>query len=141
MQPKRKTQRKRDYDYSQLDYYSVPNHLHGIIIIRPVGTAPRGRPFPTIGQCPASKNGQHPTIGHFPAIENGQARGPVPMGLLSLPNVIKIFKTLTTKRHIDDIHNHGWRLFPGKLWQRSNNPIEWESDANHIIVKQIQNED
>ena len=108
MQPNRKSQRKKDYDYSQPGYYSVtictqhrsylfgtiqdgemlvndagqmiqdtwheiptyypgieldamqimPNHLHGIIIIRSVGTAPRGRPHPDRenGQNSATKN-------------------------------------------------------------------------------------
>jgi putative transposase len=200
MQPNRKSQRKKDYDYSQPGYYSVtictqlrsclfgaiqngemlvndagqmvqdtwyeipthypgieldvmqimPNHLHGIIIIRDVGTAPRGRPNPAI------KNGQYPVIGHCPAIENGQVRGPVPTGILSLSDVIKRFKSLTTKRYIDCVHKNGWRLFPGKLWQRSfhdriirnetelnnirtyicNNPSQWETDVNYIVVNQ-----
>jgi hypothetical protein len=55
-----------------------------IIILRTVGTAPRGRPYPTIGQCPA--------------IENGQAQGPVPTGLLSLSNTVERFELLTTRR-------------------------------------------
>jgi putative transposase len=200
MQPNRKSQRKKDYAYSQPGYYYVttctqlrfclfgaiqngemlandagrmirdawheiptyypgieldvmqimPNHLHGIIIIRPVGTAPRGRPFLTIRQCPAIENGQ------CPAIENGQARGPVPTVTLSLSDVIHRFKSLTTKRYIDGAKTNGWRLFPGKLWQRSfhdrivrnetelnhirtyirNNPSQWESDENYVIVHQ-----
>jgi len=38
----------------------MPNHLHGIIVVCEVGTAPRGRPLP--------------------GIENGLAQGPVPTG-------------------------------------------------------------
>jgi hypothetical protein len=54
----------------------MPNHMHGIIVISEVGTAPRGRPYP--------------------GIENGQARGLVPTGRLSLSDVIERFKSLTT---------------------------------------------
>ena len=95
MHPKRKSQRKHGYDYSQPGYYAatvcarnrpclfgaidngemllndagrmidktwhampdhypgieldvmqiMPNHLHGIMVVREVGAAPRGRPF------------------------------------------------------------------------------------------------
>ena len=193
MQPDRKSQRKKDYDYSQPGYYSVtictqlrsclfgaiqngemlandagqmvwdtwyeiptyysgigldvmqimPNHLHGIIIIRAVGTSPRGRPWSCIEK------------GQYPGTENGQARGPVPTGLLSLSDVIERFKSLTTKRYIDGVNNNSWRLFEGKLWQRSfhdriirnemelnnirkyicNNPNEWDTDDNNIDLK------
>ena len=69
------------YPGIELDVMQImPNHLHGIIIIC-VGegpcalpTAPCGRPYPAIGQCPAKRN--------------GQAQGPVPTGILSLSDVI-----------------------------------------------------
>ncbi len=113
----------------------MPNHLHGIIIISEVGTAPRGRPYP--------------------GIENGQARGPVPTGFLSLPDVIERCKSLTTTRYIEGVKNAGWLSFPGKLWQRSyhdriirnateltkfrtyicNDPSEWDTDENNIEMK------
>jgi REP element-mobilizing transposase RayT len=47
------------YPGIELDVMQImPNHLHGIIIIRAVGTAPCGRPFPATenGQCPATEN-------------------------------------------------------------------------------------
>jgi len=65
------------YPGIELDVMQImPNHLHGIIIIRAVGTAPRGRPYPGI------ENGPYPGIGNgrYPGIGNGQARGPVPTG-------------------------------------------------------------
>ena len=127
MQPKRKSQRKQDYDYSQPGYYAVtvctqnrsclfgmiidgamqlndagrmidkiwhempehypgieldvmqimPNHLHGIIVVREVGTAPRGRPFSVPG--------------------NGRAQGPSPT---TLSDVIKQFKTLRISQYV-----------------------------------------
>ena len=143
MQPKRKSQRKRDYDCSQPGYYAVtvctqnrsclfgvidsddmllndagrmidtiwhempehypgieldvmqvmPNHLHGIISISEVGTAPRGRPLP--------------------GIENGQARGPVPTGCISLSDVMERFKSLSTTRYIAGVKTAGWLSFSG----------------------------
>ena len=125
------------YSGIELDVMQImPNHLHGIIVVRDVGTAPRGRPNP--------------------GIENGQARGPVPTGYLSLSDVIERFKSLTTKRYISGVHSHGWKSFSGKLWQRSfhdriirnetelnkirtyihNNPSAWASDENNIEKKE-----
>jgi len=182
MQPKRKSQRKQDYAYSQPGYYAatvctqnrsclfgmivagemllndagqmihetwyeikdhypgieldvmqiMPNHLHGIIVVREVGTSPRGRPLP--------------------GIENGQARGPVPTGCLSLSNVIERFKSLTTKRYIEGVNNHERHSFSDTLWQRRyhdrvirnetelnttrtyicHNPIDWDTDEDNI---------
>ena len=77
----------------------MPNHLHGIIVVCEVGTAPRGRPLP--------------------GIENGQARGPVPTGCLSLSDVMERFKSLSTTRYIAGVKTAGWLSFSGKLWQRS----------------------
>jgi len=181
----RKSQRKKNYDYSQPGYYAVtlctqnrlcqfgdikegdmllndagrmvtntwhqipqhyagieldifqimPNHIHGIIVINPVGVGPCAHPHPRI--------------------ENGQAQGPVPTGSLSVSNVIERFKSLTTARYIEGVKNTGWPTFPGKLWQRSyhdriirdeaelnkirnyicNNPDQWDSDENNIQSK------
>ncbi|NQV34221.1 MAG: transposase [Phycisphaeraceae bacterium] len=74
---------------------------------------------------------------------SGRAQGPSPT---TLSEVIKQFKTLTTRRYIEGVRPYGWHSFSGKLWQRSyhdhiirkgtelnkirtyicNNPIEWE---------------
>ena len=124
------------YPGIELDVMQImPNHLHGIIIVREVGTAPRG--------CPN------------PGTEYGQARGPVPTVVaLSLSDVIERFKSLTTKRYINGVHGHGWCSFSGKLWQRSyhdriirnetelnkigtyicNNPSDWDADENNIEI-------
>ena len=131
------------YPGIELDVMQImSNHFHGIIIICAVGTAPRGRPMAPHGRL-------------YPAIENGQARGPVPTAVLSLSDAIDRFKSLTTKRYIDGVNNNGWRLFPGKLWQRSfhdriirnemelnhirqyicNNPNEWDTDDNNTDLK------
>jgi len=38
---------------------------------------------------------------------------------LSLGDVVQRFKTLPTKRYVDGVKQHGWRVFPGRLWQRN----------------------
>ena len=70
---------------------------------------------------------------------------------LSLPDVVHRFKTMTTKRYIDGVKQHGWPRFNGKLWQRNyhehivrddneshrireyiaDNPKKWELDNNN----------
>ena len=183
MQRKRKPQRKHGYDYSQPGYYAVtvctqnrsclfgvidnrdmllndagrmidetwqeipehfphgeldvmqimPNHLHGIIVVREVGA----------DLCVRPNHG----------IENGQTQRSVPT---TLSDVIKRFKTLTTRRYINGVRRHGWCSFSGKLWQRryydriirnetelnktrtyiSNNPNEWDTDENYIEIQE-----
>ncbi len=108
---------------------------NGIIVVREVGTAPRGRPHP--------------------GTEDGQARGPVPTGCISLPNVMERFKSIATKRYIAGVRVHAWHSFSGQLWQRSyhdriirneteldkirtyicNNPVKWDTDENNIEIQ------
>ncbi len=67
---------------------------------------------------------------------------------MALPDVVHRLKTLTTKRYADGVKHHGWKPFPGRLWQRnywehvvrnerelhrireyiSTNPAKWELD-------------
>ena len=125
MQPNRKTQRKRDYDYSQPGYYSVT-----------ICTQLRFCLFGTIqnGEMLANNAGQmvqdtwHEIPTYYPGIEldamqimPNHLHGIIIIraGLLSLSDVIERFKSLTTKRYIDGVNNNDWHLFPGKLWQRS----------------------
>jgi putative transposase len=69
-------------------------------------------------------------------------------GVVSLPQVMQWFKTMTTTAYIRGVKNHNWEPFLGKLWQRSyhdhiirdekdlnnhrfyieNNPARWEED-------------
>jgi len=79
----------------------MPNHIHAIIVLSPdsVGAGPRA--------CPD---------------QNGQPRGVAPTEgrrALSLGDVVQRFKSLTTKRYADGVRQHGWRAFPGRLWQRN----------------------
>ena len=68
--------------------------------------------------------------------------------VLSLPDVVHRFKSLTTTRYRYGVNNDNWPPFPGKLWQRNyyeriirnenelhqirqyihDNPAQWESD-------------
>ena len=107
----------------------MPNHIHGIIVL--VGAAPCGRP------------------------PLGQARGPAPtitIGI-SLPDVVRQFKTMATKRYMDGVKQQGWSRFPDHLWQRNyyehiirneeslhdirqyiaDNPAQWESDRENPL--------
>jgi len=53
---------------------------------------------------------------------------------LSLPDVVKRWKTLTTKRYSDAVKQHRWPPFPGKLWQRNyyEHIIRNEEELNHV---------
>lgn len=109
--------------YSGIDideFIIMPNHIHGIIVI--VGVGPRA----------------------YPDLEQPQGVAPT----LSLSDIMHRFKTLSTKRYIDGVHQYSWPLFAGKLWQRNywerivrnelelnnmreyiyNNPAQWETD-------------
>ncbi|MFC1651354.1 transposase [Candidatus Latescibacterota bacterium] len=129
------------YSNFSIDTFQImPNHLHGILTI--VGADPRVCPNPHVcpndipRACPDDKQNR----------QLGQPQGIAPT--LSLGDVIKRFKTLTTKLYIDCIKQNKWRPFNGKLWQRNywehiirnekdltqireyiiNNPVQWELD-------------
>ena len=122
------------FPHVELDVMQImPNHLHGIIVVREVGADLCVRPNP--------------------GVENGQTQRSVPT---TLSDVIKRFKTLTTRRYINGVRGHGWYSFCGKLWQRSyydriirnetelnktriyisNNPNEWDTDENYIEIQE-----
>jgi len=52
------------------------------------------------------------------SIQEVQTQGSAPTRL-SLADVVQRFKSLTTKRYIDGVKSHNWRLCPGRLWQRN----------------------
>lgn len=55
--------------------------------------------------------------------DGGQARGPAPAMVLpralSIGDVVRRFKTMTTKRYADGVTQGGWPTFLGRLWQRN----------------------
>jgi REP element-mobilizing transposase RayT len=111
----------------------MPNHFHGIVTL--VGVGPCAYPEFSIGPCA------------YP--ESGQPQGVAPTR--SLPDVVRRFKSLTTKRYSDGVKQSGWVPFPGKLWQRNyyehiirnersldrireyilNNPLRWFFDPEN----------
>lgn len=106
----------------------MPNHVHGIIALTPVGAGPCA--------CPNS----------------GQPRGVAPT--LSLPDVVHRFKSLTTARYRVGVIRQGWSPFRGRLWQRNyyehvirneddlslirdyvvHNPLRWAEDLENPAV-------
>ena len=89
--------------------------------------------------CPAIKQKHH----------LGQSQGIAPT--MSLGDVIRRFKTMTTRRYIDNVIKYRWRPFNRKLWQRNywervirdenelikireyivNNPLQWALDSEN----------
>ena len=53
---------------------------------------------------------------------------------VSLPDIVRRFKTLTTKRYANGVKQNGWTPFHGKLWQRNYYEyiIRNEKDLNGI---------
>jgi len=100
----------------------MPNHIHGIITLAPVGTA---GPL----ACPSLDR---------PLPETEQLQGGVPTGsacpALSLGNVVARFRTLTTKRYSDGVKHYRWPACAGRLWQRHcyERVIPDEQSLNHI---------
>ena len=135
-----------NYPGIETDVFIVmPNHVHGILIIQPPDT---GSPPPPVGATPRAC----PPLLRPPREQPppaGQPQGVAPTAtVMSLPDVVHRYKTLTTKRYTDAVKHGGWKPFPGRLWQRNywdhivrnerelhyirayiiNNPAKWESD-------------
>jgi putative transposase len=96
----------------------MPNHVHGIIVLAPVGAGPCA--------CP-----------DWDRSREGQPRGVAPtsgLRAMSLGDVVARFKTLTTTRYADGVRHSGWLPFPGRLWQRNyyEHIIRNERALNHI---------
>ncbi|MDO8136598.1 MAG: transposase [Candidatus Brocadiales bacterium] len=92
------------------EFAIMPNHLHGIIILT-VGAGPRA--------CPEEK---------------GQPQGVAPTTILSLPDVMHRFKSLTTRRYIEGVKQNNWEPFKKHFWQRNyyEHVIRNEEDLNQI---------
>jgi len=106
----------------------MPNHIHGIVELAPVGARPRACPDDRRA-CPDDRRVCRVDKGQ-PHDDDGQPQGVAPTerpGIarvdgrkrMSLPDVVHRFKSLTTARYRHAVHQHGWRPFPGRLWQRN----------------------
>jgi putative transposase len=94
------------YPGTTLDEFVImPNHVHGIVGLH-VGAGPRA--------CPSG------ALGAIAKHENGRTQGSVPTkNRISLPNVIRPFKTLTTKKYSEGVLRGDWPEFQKRLWQRN----------------------
>jgi putative transposase len=128
----------------------MPNHIHGIIMIRDetVGADPRVRPdsSPTVAADPRVRPHSSPTVGVDPRVR------PVPHA--PLPSIVQWFKTMTTNAYIRGVQVQGWTPFAVRLWQRNyyehivrdevelerirdyivNNPVHWRDDPDNPQV-------
>lgn len=144
----------------ELDYFQImPNHLHGIIIINPVGD---GSPVPNklpnenettqleIDGSSVPRGSQTARDGK-PIIENSNSRvnlgdgKPIPYKKISLSNIVGYFKYQATKE-INIMNNtSGRKLFKRSFYDRiirnekelynirkyiSDNPLKWEFEKN-----------
>jgi len=118
------------YQRVQTDLFVVmPNHIHGVIRLSPVGAGPRACPSFTNGQSTIGQRGMQQSetgqprgvapTDHRGVGTDGCDQGPTGRRALSLPDVVGRFKTLTTKRYIGGVRQCGWPAFAGRLWQRN----------------------
>ena len=77
----------------------MPNHIHGIILIKSLGPKPCVRPD-------KNKNKEQVV---------GQTHGVAP----TLGRMMQWFKTMTTNAYIRGVKNDLWPMFDNKLWQRN----------------------
>ena len=81
----------------------------------------------------------------------GRPRGVAPTKVLSLPDVVQRFKSLTTAKYREGVRQSDWRPFAGQLWQRNyyehvirdeeeldrvrqyitENPLRWDQDPEN----------
>jgi REP element-mobilizing transposase RayT len=126
------------------EFVVMPNHMHGILGLH-VGAGPRACPFVSTVEL-----GQE---------DLGRTRGSAPSGkYLSLSDVIRQFKTLTTKKYSENMIRANWPEFYKRLWQRNfyehiirsemeleqirqyiiSNPTNWPNDEeNPFREKQV----
>jgi REP element-mobilizing transposase RayT len=90
------------------EFVIMPNHVHGILGIY-VGAGPCA--------CPSGSSDRKDMVVQK---DMGRTRGAAPTkNHLSLPDVIRQFKTLTCKKYSDSVVNSNWREFQKRLWQRN----------------------
>lgn len=119
----------------------MPNHLHGILVIRDsVGATFMVAPKTGIEE----RAGMNPA----PTTPTDDPTRPV------LGDVVGAFKSLTTRAYIDGVRQLSWKRFQRRLWQRNyyehvirdesdwkrmhlyveSNPVNWGSDEENSAV-------
>ena len=139
----------RKFPTVQTDAFVVmPNHIHGIIIIHPVGADLRVCPNDihirpdNIHVCPNDIHMRPDDQRGTHTNQRGTHAG------VPLPEIVQWFKTMTTNEYIRHVKNDGWPPFRKRLWQRNyyehiirdekslhrirqyiaENPSRWEQD-------------
>ncbi len=86
----------------ELDTYQImPNHLHGIIVIRD------------------STGVSHVDNQNVDAPNNRAGMNPAPTKYPKLGDIIGAFKSITTNKYILGVDNKNWPSFDNRLWQRN----------------------
>ena len=131
-----------------IDVFTImPNHIHGIIVLNHVGAGPRA--------CPPSDIGQPQGV-----VPTRLQKEIAPM-VMSLPDVVHSFKSLTTALYRQGVTENGWVPFCNRLWQRNyyehiirnedelnrirqyieDNPLKWEMDRENPTVQETKNKE
>jgi len=151
----RRSIRLADFDYSSAGFYFVTICVQGRecllgeiadgeVVLNEAGRMVEDTWLELSVQYPGIALDEHVVMpNHFHGIIVLQSPA-----VLSLPDVVHRFKSLTTTRYRDGVNNDNWPPFPGKLWQRNyheriirnekelhqirqyihDNPAQWESD-------------
>ncbi|MCD4813429.1 hypothetical protein K8S19_07040 [bacterium] len=127
----------------------MPNHFHGILIIKSaaVGAIPCNRPMVPCNR-PVKKSNTMLRVKHATGNENNEHKSGgenMVSPLRGLGRYVSWFKRMTTNEYIHGVHQNGWSHFYNKLWQRNchdriirndmelhrireyirNNPVQW----------------
>lgn len=101
------------------EFIVMPNHIHGIIQINPVGA--------DLCVCPEPNT----TINfiQIPHSEIAGAHAGAP-----LHTMVQWFKTMTTNDYIQHVKSHDWKRFNGKLWQRNYHEHIIRDETSYIRI-------
>lgn len=86
------------------EFVVMPNHVHGILDLY-VGAGPRA--------CPCD------SMDVIDRKAKGRTRGSAPTKKLALPDLIRQFKTMTSKEYSEGVFESDWPEFQKRLWQRN----------------------
>ncbi len=126
------------------EFVVMPDHFHGIVVLKGGSDD-----FYVSGEM-EKKNQEKDERNRKGGSRGGQIQGGQTRGyarteghlgesrLLSLPDVVQRFKSLTTKKYVDGVKEKNWSRFDGKLWHRNyyeriiHNQKEWDSIRHYI---------
>ena len=167
--PRRRAQRLQGYDYTLAGAYYVTictqehQRLFGQIVGNEMCLNDAGRmierwwdelhhAFPSVELDIAvvMPNHLHGIVVIYNELENGECTA-THDGIVSLPDVMQWYKTMTTNEYIRCVKTAGWSPFAGKVWHRSyydhiirdeddllrirtyitNNPAQWAQDTEN----------